>query len=271
MKNYYNILDIPENSPDMAIKHQFRKLAALYHPDKPTGNTQKFVDINEAYKILGNIRQRADYDKSLRQLRSDGLAYGQDIISYRSRLRNGSNINISIDFTEDLLKNTNGSPGGGSDEFIEKTLTINRYEVCGNCGGEGKEPGTFSQVCPACGGTGIDKHSDTLIKDICPICKGYGDVFLYKCKVCLGAGRIRKDEQVTLKFNLAELIRSLNKKSQPVFTFKGLGDAGAFGGVSGVLNVTARVGDSAIEKIKSPKKGILSKLLPFGKKFPKTG
>jgi len=37
------------------IKKQYKKLAKIYHPDKNTGNQQKFIEIDNAYKYLLNI------------------------------------------------------------------------------------------------------------------------------------------------------------------------------------------------------------------------
>ena len=66
MKNYYEILGIPENADTTTIKKAFRKLAVKYHPDKNPGNERwaetKFKEINEAYSILGDTARRNEYD-----------------------------------------------------------------------------------------------------------------------------------------------------------------------------------------------------------------
>ncbi len=66
MKDYYQILGIPENSSDTAIKKAFRKLAFQYHPDTNPGGEQeaagKFKEINEAYGVLGDKEKRRQYD-----------------------------------------------------------------------------------------------------------------------------------------------------------------------------------------------------------------
>jgi DnaJ-class molecular chaperone len=66
VKDYYQILDVPENASQDDIKNAFRKLAFKYHPDKNPGNEkqaeQKFKEINEAYSILGDTQKRQQYD-----------------------------------------------------------------------------------------------------------------------------------------------------------------------------------------------------------------
>ncbi len=66
MKDYYQILGIPDNARQEDIKRVFRKLAFKYHPDTNPGNEkqseEKFKDINEAYGVLGDKDKRQQYD-----------------------------------------------------------------------------------------------------------------------------------------------------------------------------------------------------------------
>ena len=66
MKNYYQILGIPENASQEEIKSAFRKLAFKYHPDTNPGNEraaeEKFKELNEAYGVLGDEYKRQQYD-----------------------------------------------------------------------------------------------------------------------------------------------------------------------------------------------------------------
>ncbi|NLL89976.1 MAG: J domain-containing protein [Dehalococcoidales bacterium] len=66
MKNYYEILGIPETADQQQIKSAFRKLAFQYHPDKNPGNEKaaeaKFKEINEAFAVLGDEEKRKQYD-----------------------------------------------------------------------------------------------------------------------------------------------------------------------------------------------------------------
>ena len=66
MKDYYQILGIPDNAGQESIKRAFRKLAFKYHPDTNPGNEkqaeEKFKEINEAYGVLGDEEKRQQYD-----------------------------------------------------------------------------------------------------------------------------------------------------------------------------------------------------------------
>lgn len=63
MENYYEILGVPENADEEAIKKAFRELAKKYHPDRPGGDAEKFKKIVEAYRVLSDKKLRAEYDQ----------------------------------------------------------------------------------------------------------------------------------------------------------------------------------------------------------------
>lgn len=61
MRNYYEILEIDRSVTGEDIKRAYRKLANQHHPDKG-GDTKKFQEIEEAYRILSNPEKRKEYD-----------------------------------------------------------------------------------------------------------------------------------------------------------------------------------------------------------------
>jgi curved DNA-binding protein len=63
MKNFYDILNISPTASEDEIKKAYRKLASFYHPDKG-GTTEKFQEIEEAYRILSDPQKRQQYDHS---------------------------------------------------------------------------------------------------------------------------------------------------------------------------------------------------------------
>ena len=92
MKDYYEILGLPENCSEADIKKAFRKLAFKYHPDTNPGNEKeaeaRFKEINEAYGVLGDSTKRRQYDMARRSpfdtlnrgAGSPGFAYSQQDI-----------------------------------------------------------------------------------------------------------------------------------------------------------------------------------------------
>jgi curved DNA-binding protein CbpA len=68
MVNYYQILKVSPKASKTEIKSAYRRLARKLHPDKNNGSpetAEEFARIAKAYEILGNPKQRADYDKEL--------------------------------------------------------------------------------------------------------------------------------------------------------------------------------------------------------------
>lgn len=62
MTNYYETLEIEQTASADEVKRAYKRLANKYHPDKPTGNADKFKEINTAYDTLGDAQKRAMYD-----------------------------------------------------------------------------------------------------------------------------------------------------------------------------------------------------------------
>ncbi|KAF9965797.1 hypothetical protein BGZ70_004105 [Mortierella alpina] len=65
--NHYEQLGLNKDATKKEIKSAFYKLSKQHHPDKNASpaSRQTFLSINEAYSVLGNDRQRRDYDLTL--------------------------------------------------------------------------------------------------------------------------------------------------------------------------------------------------------------
>lgn len=66
-KNYYHILGIDSNTSPKDINKAFKKLALKWHPDRHSEFQKafahkKFVEIVEAYEVLGNPTRKRKYD-----------------------------------------------------------------------------------------------------------------------------------------------------------------------------------------------------------------
>uniref|UniRef100_W5MB15 DnaJ homolog subfamily C member 24 n=1 Tax=Lepisosteus oculatus TaxID=7918 RepID=W5MB15_LEPOC len=70
-KDWYAVLEASPSDSLQELKQKYQKLALLYHPDKqspdvPPGEVeqcvQRFIEVDQAWKILGNEETKKNYD-----------------------------------------------------------------------------------------------------------------------------------------------------------------------------------------------------------------
>ena len=62
MTTHYETLGVEKTATDAEIKKAYKKAASKLHPDKPTGDTAKFQELQTAYGILSDPDKRHEYD-----------------------------------------------------------------------------------------------------------------------------------------------------------------------------------------------------------------
>ena len=229
-RDYYEVLGVSKTASGAEIKRAYRKLAVKYHPDKNPGNKtaeEKFKETSEAYEVLSDSQKRATYD----QFGHAGLegafkggGFGWQDFTHFDDLRDifgdwgvGDilrNFGIDMDFFGTGRARTRRGPARGADLEYElqigfneaafgtqKAVRVPRYEVCGNCKGDGAKPGTKRIKCAACDGRGqVNTVSGFFsISRTCDRCRGEGAVIKTPCPECNGLGRIKVKRKITVK------------------------------------------------------------------------
>jgi len=209
--DYYELLGVSKEADQKEIKSSYRKLALKYHPDRNQGDAEaeeKFKQINEAYAIIGDAEKRAHYD---RYGTADPQAqFSGDIFDiFASVFGGGAGGGFS----------SGGRVQGGiPGEALETDLTINldqaragetvqaevkRLATCGRCDGNRAEPGSDGRKgCPTCNGAGQVRQQvqsffgNMVTQQVCPECRGLGEVVTSPCTDCRGAGRKEQKDMV---------------------------------------------------------------------------
>ena len=227
MKDYYQILGLQKGASKDEVKKAFRKLASLHHPDKKTGNEEKYKEITEAYAVLGDEKKKAEYDSYGHAFNGGGGAGGgagfggfnwADFAQQGGMGGQGFEFDIS-----DIFENF-GFGGGqqkqtrGRDISIEINLNfkeavfgstrkvlVTKNSLCTECKGTGGKPGSGTSSCTTCGGNGKVREtrqsimgSFTTVRE-CNVCNGRGQVPKERCTHCAGAGIRRAQEEVEIK------------------------------------------------------------------------
>ena len=255
-RDYYEVLGVPKDADEAALKKAYRVLAKKYHPDTNQGNPEaeaKFKEASEAYAVLSDPEKRRQYDQ-FGHAAFDGGAGGAggfggfdfsgadmgdifgDIFGdlfgggrSRSRANNGpmrgANLRTSIRITfEEALFG------------CEKELEITTKDECAQCHGTGAKPGTQPETCPKCNGKGQVVYTQQsmfgMVRNVqnCPDCGGTGKIIKEKCSACRGTGYTSSRKRIAVS------IPAGIDDGQSV-RLRGKGELGANGGERGDLLV----------------------------------
>ena len=234
-RDYYEVLGVPKNADDAAIKKAYRVLAKKYHPDANPGDTEaekKFKEASEAYSVLSDSEKRKQYDLFGQAAFDGGAGGGGGFGGFGGggqTSARGADIQqtVSLSFLDAIKGCT-------------KTIRYTRNESCPSCKGTGAKGGTAFQKCARCGGNGRVKFQQdtifgrTIQVGACPDCGGTGKKIIERCPDCKGKGYQRAETVVTLNIPAGvDSDSSLRKR--------GYGQASGNGGESGDLYVYFRI------------------------------
>src|SRR5512143_2003202 len=87
-KNYYAVLGVLRDASTEEIKRAYYRAAQRLHPDKNkhAGETEMFLDIQQAYEVLSNAERRARYDASLGPEETTELPIDWNVLYSRPKL-----------------------------------------------------------------------------------------------------------------------------------------------------------------------------------------
>lgn len=219
-KDYYNILGIERNASQDDIKKAFRKLAHKYHPDKNSGDSEKFKEINEAYSVLGDEKKRAEYNTYGKTF-SD--AQGAGGFGFDWSNMGGTHGGVEFDFGNlgdifgDFFGGNRARQKRGKDIQIdirltfeesifgaERTVNLHKTSTCDTCKGTKAAPGSNQKTCATCNGKGkVHETRNSFIGSFssvktCSACHGSGKIPEKPCDTCKGAGVLKKQQPITI-------------------------------------------------------------------------
>ena len=238
-EDYYEILGVSRDASPDDIKKAYKKLAKKYHPDLNQGNKEyeeKFKKINEAYKTLSDSKKRAQYDRFGTTDNSQaGFDYSgfdfdenpfEDLFENffgesgffggrRRKQQQRQNLEVVVEITlEEAAKGTT------------RTLEVQTYVQCDQCGGTGAKSPEDIQTCDVCHGTGYVNINRSIggfgmfrTRQPCPKCGGTGKIIKRKCDKCHGTGKVK--ERVTFEVEIpagvdnGDVIRQRNSNRDP--------------------------------------------------------
>ena len=265
-RDYYEVLGVPKDADEAALKKAYRVLAKKYHPDANPGDKEaeaKFKEASEAYSVLSDPEKRRKYDQ-FGHAAFEGGAGGAG--GYGGFDFNGADMgDIFGDIFGDFFgggrsaygRSSNGPMRGANlrtgvritfEEAIfgcEKEIELTLKDECPKCHGTGAKPGTSPVTCPKCNGKGKIVYTQQSffgqVQNVqtCPDCRGTGKIVKDKCPDCYGTGYISSKKKIQVK------IPAGIDNGQSI-RIAGKGEPGTNGGERGDLLVEVTVSRSPV-------------------------
>jgi DnaJ-related protein SCJ1 len=208
-KDLYKILEIKRDATQNEIKHKYRQLSRIYHPDKNRSPeaAEKYKEINEAYEILSDTKKRRLYDRGgMDAVNRDGQMEGHDPFDIFDIFTGGAHRRARQDRNrgEDMRVKVRASL---KDLYMGKEyeFTYTRYAMCPHCRGSGADSYEDVETCDKCNGQGVYMETKRLgpgfiqqIQKTCPKCGGRGKMIKKECHECHGKKIVQSLEEMTL-------------------------------------------------------------------------
>jgi molecular chaperone DnaJ len=112
-KDFYKVLGVSKDVSEAELKKVYRKLSRQFHPDTNPGDAKaeaRFKEISEAYSVLSDKDQRAEYDQ-MRAMGSGARFTGGAGGGFPGGFQGGANFGGGG--FEDVFSNLFGGGGGG--------------------------------------------------------------------------------------------------------------------------------------------------------------
>lgn len=213
-RDYYEVLGLARGASEDEIKKAFRRRARELHPDvnPDPGAEAMFKEAAEAYEVLSNAESRELYDTYGHEgLRGRGSAdfadfgtfqdlfdafFGGDVFGRGGGRRAARGQDVGVTVSVSFVESAHGA---------EREVAFDAVVACGTCEGSGVAEGARMERCTTCAGQGQVRQvvrgplGQFIRTQVCPSCRGNGQVPSEPCPTCSGAGRVTEPRRLTVQ------------------------------------------------------------------------
>ena len=250
-RDYYEVLSVPRDADEAALKSAYRKIALQNHPDHNPDDPEaeaRFKEASEAYAVLSDPEKRRAFDR----FGFDALGGGAGAGGRPDFGDMGGFADVFNDLFGDLFGARGGRRRRGQrgadlrynleidlDDVLEgqdAKLKLPKMRACGTCDGSGLRPGTQPEICGRCHGTGqmVLQQGFFRVSRPCDHCAGTGEIVRERCADCRGAGRVEGQQTISVRV-------PPGVEDGARLRLTGEGEAGVAGGPPGDLYVVISV------------------------------
>jgi DnaJ-class molecular chaperone len=187
------ILELPQNFSPLELKQNYKRLAMKYHPDKNNGNSEQFIQIQNAYEFLNK-----EPDSSFGDIQNLFKKVVQGfVINVPAFKKTNKQIKVAITIKEYFT---------GTTKKIKSKKNCNcKASLCISCAGSGynilKKP---MDVCMECLGDGYIKNCDCFefIEINLPKCPKEDQIIISEDNYFFHSGKLCYNFKISLKDSL---------------------------------------------------------------------
>ncbi len=201
-KNYYLILRLAPEATSEEIRSAYRRRALELHPDRSGFDTERFLELQEAYDVLSDPLRRQTYDRETEEIpirRMGAMRPPETIIPRRRRAEPLVTAQPKREFADISLSRSFQTFSPSFDELFERWWS--NFDVVTRPKAELLESLNVEvPLSPQQAFAGGEVRIMVPVRLVCPTCRGHGSVGPYECSRCEGHGAVTGEFPIRVRY-----------------------------------------------------------------------
>lgn len=186
----FDVLEISRTADHEDVKAAYRRLAMLHHPDRETGDSERFQQIKWAYETLSDPAKRREHagrPVSAAPPADLASAFGDFFANIEANGR-GREVRAAREFGSKVDNYRRELEITLEQAYLGGVLAVGGDASCVTCSGAGMVRTADRRKCPYCDGHGFTRvvRGIITVENECGACNGSGHGMVAVCPSCGG-------------------------------------------------------------------------------------
>jgi DnaJ-class molecular chaperone len=181
-KDFYVVLKVTPEATAEQIRSAYKRRALEVHPDRSGADSESFLELQKAYSVLSDRRQRAAYDRSTQSIETPGARRRTGAEPFRA-------VEAATGFRDVSLSHSFSSFSPSFDEIFDR-LWSNFGRLSRPKAERVESLDVEVPLSPRQAFAGGSVRIMVPSRVTCEACHGRGGIGLYECWQCRGQGAV---------------------------------------------------------------------------------